>query len=237
MTLNSNSVDFDADVSNLVETWLDLMRKKQHDEAKILCIDFIATYGLAFKQRIFEVDENEYNKLLILLVLVKGLHDYTQLCHITTSGDWHENNATVEEVWIKLCDCRERIKFVSQFYQGEAIERVIKDSDGLEMFFRDVFGNGSYLSPGIIMDKYLCSICHEDSRACLHVAGKLYGGRICSYRPVNPQFDHVAIVKVPKDRRCRIWSWHIQDRNEGEGSTMKAPVLTTFSVDDFLRDI
>ena len=34
-----------------------------------------------------------------------------------------------------------------------------------------------------------------------------------------------------------MWSWHIQDNDEGEGIKLKAPILTLFSVDNFLRDI
>ncbi len=237
MKLKTESVDFEVHVSELVETWLKLMFNKQYEEADLLCTNFITNYGSAFKQRVFEVDDNEYNKLLILLILIKGLHDSVQICQATSNGRWHEHNSIVEQVWIKLCDCKERLEFASRFYQGEVIRKVAQSLDGLESFFQRAFGNGMYLSPGIIVDKYLCNICHKDSRACSHVAGRLYGGRICSYQSVNPQVNHVALVRVPKDLRCRIWSWHIQDNDEGEGITLKAPVLTPFSIDDFLLKI
>ena len=158
-------------------------------------------------------------------------------------GDVDETNCAVGLARLhtqnaeELCDCRERLEFVSHYFQGEVIERVIQDLNGLEEFFRDAFGNGYYCSPGIVLDGSICNICNQDFRACSHIAGRLYAGRICFYQPLNPQIDHVAIVKTPKDLRCRIWDWHIKDNEDKKtGITIEnLCVLTTFSVNDFLR--
>ncbi len=232
-----DSTEFKSHASNLVEMWLALMIRKQYQEAESICIEFIEEYGSLFGNRILEIEEDEYNNLLILLILVKALQEYVQLCKTTKNPDWHEDKPTVESVWIKLCDCRERLEFVSHYFQGEVIERVIQDLNGLEEFFRDAFGNGYYCSPGIVLDGSICNICNQDFRACSHIAGRLYAGRICFYQPLNPQIDHVAIVKTPKDLRCRIWDWHIKDNEDKKtGITIEnLCVLTTFSVNDFLR--
>jgi hypothetical protein len=224
--------------SSLVDTWLNLMMEKQYQEAENICIDFIKKYGSLFGKRAFKIKEDEYNRLLVLLVLVRGLQEYIHLCKTTKSISWHEDNSTIENVWIKLCDCRERLEFVSHYYQGEVIERVTHDINGLENFFRDTFGDGLYCSPGIILDGCLCNICNQDFRACSHIAGRLYNGQICSYKPINPQIDHVAIVEIPKDLRCRIWEWYIKDNKDKEtGITIEnLCVLTTFSVNDFLQE-
>lgn len=234
--LETLAKDFKYYASSLAEMWLNLMLKRQYQEAGQLCINFIESYSFGFKGRSFEIDEEEYNDLLILLIFFKGLHEYVQLCQITEDKNWHEENEVVEHVWLKLCDCRERLEFSSKYCQGEAIERVFYDLDGLEKFFQDTFGNGSYFSPGMVADTSLCNICHQDCRACSHLAGRLYGGKICFYQPVNPIFNHVAIVKIPKDPRCRIWHWHIKD-NEDESIVIKdACILTSSRVDDFLQD-
>jgi len=234
--LKSTTTDFESHASALAEAWLILMQKKQYHEANRLCIDFLENYSSAFKGRALEIDEDGYNKLLILLVFFKGLHDEVQLCQITNDRNWYEDKTTVERVWIKLCDCRERIQFSSQYYQGEVINRVLSDLEDLEEFFRDVFGNGCYFSPGIIADASLCNICNQDCRGCSHIAGRLYSGKICSYQLVNPQLDHVGLVKIPKDLRCRVWSWQIKNNEDGSIRIDAACVLTSFSVDDFLRD-
>lgn len=85
-------------------------------------------------------------------------------------------------------------------------------------------------------DTSLCNICNQDCRACSHIAGRLYNGKICSYQPVNPQPNHVAYVKIPKDLRCRVWSWQIKDNEDGSIRIDDACILTSFSVDDFLQD-
>ena len=228
--------DLKSHAPSLAEAWLSLMQDRQYDKANQLCIDFIDSYKSAFKLRALEIDEDDYNKLLILLVLFKGLYEYVHLCQITNDRNWHKNNTTVEQIWTKLCDCRERLQFSSQHCKGEVINRVLSDLSGLEEFFRGVFGEGSYLSPGIVADTSLCSICNQDCRACSHIAGRLYSGKICAYQPVNPQLDHVAIVKIPKDLRCRIWSWQIKENEDGSSRIDEACILTSFSVDDFLRD-
>ncbi|MGE5659773.1 MAG: hypothetical protein ACM37W_24540 [Actinomycetota bacterium] len=228
--------DFKSYVSSLAEEWLRLMQKKLYHEASQLCINFLENYGSAFKVRTLKIDEDEYNKLLVLLVFFKSLHEYVQLCQITNNRNWSKDNSTVEKVWIKLCDCRERLQFSSQYCQGEAIDQVLSNLDSLEEFFRDVFGSGYYLSPGIVADPSLCNICNQDCRACSHIAGRMYTGKICSYQPVNPQLNHIALVKIPKDLRCRIWSWQIKDNEDGSIRIDDACILTSFSVDDFLHD-
>ena len=232
--------NFKAHASSLAEIWLNLMLKRQYQDASELCIDFIEDYGSVFKRRGFEIDEGKYNNLLVLLVFFKGLHEYVQLCHTTQNRNWHKDNSTVEYVWIKLCDCRERLEFASQYCQGKVIDRVFYDLKGLKNFFRDAFGSGTYLSPGIVADGSYCNICHQDFRACSHIAGRLYNGTICYYQQVNPKINHLALVKIPKDPRCRIWDWYIvKDNNNGDKSIRieKVCFLTSFSVDDFLEGI
>ena len=134
-----------------------------------------------------------------------------------------------------MCDCKERLEFASGYCRGDVIDQVRESVDGLEKFFRESFGDGTYTSPGIISDKLLCSICQKDSRACAHIPGRLYYGRICRYQLINPRLEHIALVKVPKEPRCRIWSWQVKDNLDGEGATLDPIcILTTFSIDDFL---
>ncbi len=226
-------------VLNLADKWLDLMIQKQYQEAESLCLNFIQKYGSLFLKRAIDIDENSYNYLLVFLVFFKGLHEYIKLCELTKERNWYENNSSVENVWIELCDCRERLEFASQYCQGEILDRIIHDLDGLENFFYNRFGRGIYFSPGLVFDKSLCNICYQDCRACSHVPGRLYEGKICYYKPVNPQIDHVALVETPKDRRCRIWAWQIKDNNDkAQGINIEeACILTSFSVDDFLREL
>jgi hypothetical protein len=214
--LSNNSIEFKAILLEFIEIWFGLTLGNQYKQAEKICTDFITEYGSAFKMLTLRVVSDEYNLLFICLIFVKGLQDYNQLLVMTENVDWHQDCSTVELSWIKLCDCRERIKYSSQCFKGQIIEEITKKLDDLEDFYPNAFEETNYISSGIIVDKYLCNICSEDVRSCCHINGNLYGGKICNYKPINPRFDHVALVKVPKDPRCRIWPWNIQYDDNGK---------------------
>lgn len=119
--------------------------------------------------------------------------------------------------------------------RGEAIDLVFRSLDKLEDFYLYRFGKGSYVSPGIEADGVLCNICDKDFRACFHIPGRLYEGVLCMCRLVNPSFNHLALVDTPKDLRCRIWPWNLME-NQDKSVTGNVPILSTFSVDEFLRN-
>ncbi|PSB59165.1 hypothetical protein [Chamaesiphon polymorphus] len=233
--LNDSSIKFKNLLIESVSKWFDLVLEKQHEQAKKICNDFIAQYGSQLKNLTFSEAEDEYNLLFISLVFVKSLHDYNQLLQITENVTWHQDRFKVECAWIKLCDCRERIEYSSQCFKGQVVKEIIKHLDDLEVFFPNVFEEGNYISPGIIVDKYLCNICNEDTRNCCHISGKLYDGKICSYQQINPRIDHVALVKVPRDPRCRIWPWNIRCNNDGKVTGMtNIPIIISGGMSDFL---
>lgn len=237
VTSRNDLINLDVHVPNLFEAWLMLRSQRQYRKASQFCEKFINEYGSVLKRHSSDINDYEYDKLFISLILFKGLDDYAQLCRMTRHGTWYNENPATEKVWFKLCDCRARLEFAICFCHSDEINEIIQDLDGLEKFFQDAFGEARYLSPGIIADKYLCSICDNDTRSCSHIKGQLYSGKVCSYKPVNLHFDHIAIVKVPKDPRCRIWPWNVQDNDEGEGVKVQAPILTSFSIDDFLAKL
>lgn len=237
LSIVSDLGNIKSEASGLAEKWLSLMKEMRYEQANILCINFIEKYGSFFRKRDLDIGEKKYNQLLVLLIFFKGLQEYVQLCQTTQNKQWFEDNSVVEHVWIKLCDCRERIEFSLQYCHWKDAESILCDLAGLLNFFTEAFGVGNYLSLGIVFDRSICNICHQDFRACSHVERRLYNGKICFYQPVNPQPNHVAIVKKPKDLRCRIWSWNMKEPNQEDGSLTieNACVLTTFSVDDFLQ--
>ncbi|UUO16370.1 hypothetical protein [Dolichospermum heterosporum] len=242
MINNNNNLDeldlINNEVSNLVKAWLRLMSKQQFDLADTLCFIFIAKYKKTLKTFSLTNRENDYYVLHSLLVLFKGMQDYVELEKLTQDNTWHKKQKIVEEIWIKKCDCKDRLEFVSANFRGEVIEKISKEINNIETFFKQVFGKGYYLSPGIICDKFICNICNQDTRACSHIHRRLYAGILCKYKPINPQINHIALVEDPKDLRCRIWPWNIDKNNnpEVENRTLESVFLTAFSVDDFLRE-
>jgi hypothetical protein len=121
----------------------------------------------------------------------------------------------------------------------------------LEEIERVVFPPQVFVSAGLIVKKQECSICGAEYGECDHLAGRPYGGRFCSIITRDITANHVAVVEVPADKRCRITSfstpegtrnrltWKIESPQvEGEASTAsategaltcKAVILTTGS--------
>ena len=74
---------------------------------------------------------------------------------------------------------------------------------------------GIGFSPGIIFQNPRCSICGKKflDPECTHVPGKKYGDKITELIHDKLILDHVALVKQPKDKECRITRIHFP-RNE-----------------------
>lgn len=60
------------------------------------------------------------------------------------------------------------------------------------------------LSPGIIIRKWECSVCHGDFEKCVHEIGQVYNGVKCEAIAKDIEFTEVSIVDHPQDARCRI---------------------------------
>ncbi len=52
---------------------------------------------------------------------------------------------------------------------------------------------------------------------------------------MNIQPNHIAIVKNPKDMRCRLWPWNMKKDSQGMLEIHDSLFSTTFAVDDFLQ--
>jgi hypothetical protein len=74
----------------------------------------------------------------------------------------------------------------------------------LEEIEKIVFPPQVFVSAGLIVNKQECSICGVEYGECDHLAGRPYGGRFCSIIARDFTANHVAVVRVPADKRCRI---------------------------------
>ncbi|MDD3381663.1 MAG: hypothetical protein PHD68_10735, partial [Rugosibacter sp.] len=54
-----------------------------------------------------------------------------------------------------------------------------------------------------------CSICGGDYDDCDHLIGRPYMGRFCYIIARDISLDHVAIVKEPADKRCRVERFNV----------------------------
>jgi len=209
--------------------WRNLMFTKKFSLANKLCHEFIQKNKKELNKYKYSNSEKKYYKLWRLLILFKTMQDYTELSQLTQDIMWHKEYKITEKIWDKKCDCTDRINTILDCCSGVIIDEILIFLSTLEEIFENEFGCGLYASPGFIIDKFVCSICLQDTRACTHINGRLYDGKICKNKPLHLQLDHISAVVNPKDKRCRIWPW-----NKKEDGTIEMCFLTLFAVDDFL---
>jgi hypothetical protein len=80
----------------------------------------------------------------------------------------------------------------------------------LESIEKLLFPPQVFLSAGWIVGRQECSICAAEYGTCDHLVGKPYMGQLCSIVAKELEGDHVAIVKVPSDKRCRVVTFQVE---------------------------
>ena len=68
-----------------------------------------------------------------------------------------------------------------------------------------IFPKPMFMSPAMIIESTLCSICNKNYDECDHIVGKAYMGRLC-YQIVNKikEMKGLAIVEQPANKHARI---------------------------------
>jgi hypothetical protein len=107
-----------------------------------------------------------------------------------------------DAAWDELVTAQVAVADAIRAHEGFCqLEDAIERLDTLE---RVVFPPQVYLSMGTTVGCKTCSICGDNYSKCEHISGRPYWGELCRtiLRDVVP--DHVAIVKEPANKRCRV---------------------------------
>jgi len=135
----------------------------------------------------------------------------------------------IEQLWTRLLDCQERIDAVQGLLGGPGLDWLVSQASSAYDHFVKHFGAGDcFFSPVIIVKRESCSICGKDLRACVHRAGVIYDGKRCRGVVEDMELRSCDLVRVPRDRRCRLWPWNI----DAQTRQFSAAVFTMFDVDD-----
>ncbi len=227
-----NKDDYLSQAENYIQKWYDHTVKRELDKAIYLCQSLIQPYKQILNNRDWpKATENDFNNFLILAITFKAFEDYAELGKIIIQDKWDQDNSNLEAVWLKLWDSKDRFDSVRGKIQSEIVDRIYSNLEDLLAQYKQNFGNGLYASPEILIKKEVCSICQKDIRACTHIKGRWYDGKICRGIAEDIEMKTISIVTVPKDPRCRIWPWR-----EKEERVFEMAVLTLFQVDNFLND-
>lgn len=124
---------------------------------------------------------------------------------------WMEiKNSNFSEAWFRLIDAQEYIDVALMIRDYEGVRLIEKFLLKVE---DTIFPRRSlYISRGTIETIGQCSICSANFFLCDHLENKVYMGKLC--RRVERrivEWNHVALVKSPKDKRCIVT--HIEDDN------------------------
>jgi hypothetical protein len=107
-----------------------------------------------------------------------------------------------DEAWDSLCSAQMAAANAARAHNGFA--HLETHAQRLEEIERLVFPPQVFVSAGIIVRHQECSICGSEYGDCEHLAGKPYWGKFCCIIAKDIEANHIAVVKNPADKRCRI---------------------------------
>ena len=224
--------DFDQVVKNSFSKIVKLLNNKEFEDARKVSREVISISKDIINNKCWGLASDGYNFVLAAAVLFRGLVDYVDVELLFDSDQFPDKHDTIEKLWDKMWDCRDRLGFAIVYCKSETIDFILKRLDLIEKEFSRRLGQGLYMSPEILIKSEICNICKKDPRACEHIAGVIYNGVKCSSVVKDFEFrTGGSIVEYPHDPRCRIWPWRY-DKNT---HTAKAPFFTFFQVDDFME--
>ena len=112
------------------------------------------------------------------------------------------------EAWSALIDAQMAATSAARAHRG--FMHLLHQHARLEAIEKLVFPPQVFLSAGWIVGRQECSICAAEYGTCDHLVGKPYMGRLCSIVARELQGNHVAIVKHPADKKCRVITFEVE---------------------------
>lgn len=215
---------------NQIDYWFKDFYKRKYLNCNNIAAKHIDLCRGILNKNLWDTEE-ENNVAFMTGTLFKGLTECIQLAELTRDRKWHLDNKRTEEIWGLLCNCFDRFEFCSSYFKADDFTWVKENLRKLRDDFVVHFGHGMYSSPEILFKKEICSVCNKDTRACLHIGGNLYNGVMCYSIPQKIELRSVSLVTIPRDPRCRLWSW-----NMTENMTFTTSIMVFFRIDDWLVD-
>lgn len=223
-----------ADLAAVLGQWDRATMSRQFDEAERIAQELIlrckaVVRGLATSPAPSGEDKNG---AVVVGILARGLQGHAEVLKLRSSRNWQGTPEAVEATWNALCDATARLDYACAYLQHPTLDAARGDLSQVRDEIDSLFGPGLYVSPVMVIESFLCSVCGEDYRRCPHMVGRLYDGVCCVQVATRlVRAESVDIVEVPEDPRCRIWPWNRTDEPPGFKNIC---LLTSFRPDDFL---
>lgn len=124
-------------------------------------------------------------------------------CLVSELAMWIELKAgDPDKAWDALIGAQDAAVAASRAHKG--FSHLPHHLARLEELERVLFPPQIFVSSGFVVGRQICSICDENYDECGHVATRPYWGKFCSIRQEDLTLDHVAIVKDPASKLCRM---------------------------------
>jgi len=140
--------------------------------------------------------QEEYlNDVYVLKQFVNFISFYSGLWESVIKGEFSESWNVLQNALDTMRCIKKFSKLDLSYFEEQLIE------------LEKIYPYNVFFSIGATVELFECSICglDIDSLACCHRKGELYSGQMAIAIARNiSQFDHIAMVSIPEDKRCVI---------------------------------
>lgn len=152
-----------------------------------------------------EGDEDAANQLLALRCMINALRYDLKMWIDLKEEQW-------AAAWNSMVDAQDFAKSARaahEFAYHCNVENYLAKLEAIESV---VFPPQMFYSPGLLVERFTCTLCGEDYRECDHIAGKPYWGFFCRRSMEEPAgAREVSIVDNPADKKARITEYFTDD--------------------------
>lgn len=151
-----------------------------------------------------EIPGRAANQVLALICMAKAIRYELRMWVRLKEENW-------ESAWTDFVDAQE---YASSAIAADPIAHycnVKKYQEKLRSIESFVFPPQQFVSPGMIVNTYECSICGDDYDTCPHLQGIAYNGVFCSRILRDIEATEVSFVDDPKDKKARVRGHQVED--------------------------
>jgi hypothetical protein len=113
-----------------------------------------------------------------------------------------------DEAWDRLISAQNAASAAVRAHRG--FEHSERRAEYLNDVERIIFPSQNFVSTGLVVRRQICSICGSEYGVCDHLVGRPYWGRFCCIITRGIEANHVALVKEPADKGCRVTHFAVE---------------------------
>ena len=203
--MNDYSPPFIKEFNSVIEEaelFLSITRDSELQQGAVDSLKGLQSKVFALKNRaIDKKDENLANMLLGYECVIEVLIAELEMWILLKKED-------PDVAWDKLVKAQMLSAAAIRAHPG--FGHVIQHYERLEKIEQLIFPPQVFMSSGLIIKNFKCSICSGEYEDCEHLVGKPYMGKFCYVIAQDTEVDHVAMVDHPADKRCRITEFDVE---------------------------